>query len=134
MATILLDTIVIIDAINEKKNRRQFLRDLLEQGNTLACCPVNVTEIYAGMRTKEEVQTTRFLTSLDYYPITYAVARLAGELKRDFGKKGITLSVTDSLIAAVAIQHQLSLVTDNDKDFPMKEIQLYPLPEHRSHR
>jgi predicted nucleic acid-binding protein len=129
MATLLLDTSVIIDAINEKKNRRQFLRDLVQQGNVLACCPINVTEIYAGMRPKEEVQTTRFLTSLDYHPITFAVARLAGEMKRDFRKKGPTLSVTDSLIAAVAIQYQLPLITDNVKDFPMKDLQLYPLPE-----
>ena len=130
MATLLLDTSVIIDAINEKKNRRQFLRNLVEQGSVLACCPINVTEIYAGMRPKEEVQTTRFLTSLDYYPITFSVARLAGEMKRDFGKKGVTLSVTDSLIAAVAIEYHLSLITDNIKDFPMKDLQLYPLPEY----
>ena len=129
MATLLLDTSVIIDAINEKKNRRQFLRALVEQGNVLACCPINVTEVYAGMRPKEEAQTTRFLSSLDYYPITFPVARLAGELKREFGKRGATLSVTDTLIAAVAIQYQISLITDNTKDFPMTDLQIYPLPE-----
>jgi len=101
------------------------LSELVQQGNVLACCPINVAEIYAGMRPKEEVQTTRFLTSLDYYPITFSVARLAGELKSDFGKKGTTLSVADSLIAAVAIEYQLSLLTDNTKDFPMKDLQLY---------
>jgi predicted nucleic acid-binding protein len=58
------------------------------------------------------------------------VARLAGELKRDFSKKGATLSVTDSLIAAVAIDYQLALLTDNTKDFPMKNLKLYPLPEN----
>jgi predicted nucleic acid-binding protein len=128
MATLLLDTSVIIDAINERNNRRQFLRGLVERGNVLACCPINITEIYAGMRPKEETQTTRFLTSLDLYPITFSVARLAGELKRDFSKKGVTLSVTDSLIAAVAIEYQLPLLTDNTKDFPMKNLKLYPLP------
>ena len=56
------------------------------------------------------------------------MARLAGELKRGFGKKGTTLSVSDTLIAAVAIQYQLSLITDNVRDFPMKELTLYPLP------
>jgi predicted nucleic acid-binding protein len=87
MATLLLDTSVIIDTVNEKRSRRQFLRGLVEQGNILACCPSNVTEIYAGMRPKEEVLTTAFLASLDFYPITFSVERLAGELKRDFGKK-----------------------------------------------
>lgn len=129
MATLLLDTSVIIDAINEKKDRRLFLRGLVEQGNLLACCPINVTEVYAGMRPNEEERTTALLASLDYFPITFAVARLAGELKRNFGKRGSTLSVADSLIAAVAIQHRLLLVTDNVKDFPMKELQLYPLQE-----
>ena len=128
MATLLLDTSVIIDAINDKRDRPRFLRTLVEQGNILACCPINITEIYAGMRPKEEAQTTPFLQSLRVYPITFSVARLAGEVKRDFSKRGTTLSVTDSLIAAVAIEYQLSLLTDNTKDFPMKNIKLYPLP------
>jgi predicted nucleic acid-binding protein len=128
MATYLLDTSVIIDAINDKKARRQFLRDLLQAGNSLACCPINVAEIYAGMRPKEEANTAAFLHTLDYYPISFATSQLAGELKRDYGKKGTTLSLTDTLIAAIALQHQLSLITDNTKDFPMPGLSLYPLP------
>lgn len=129
MATLLLDTSVIIDALNDKKNRRLFLRTLVEQGNILACCAISVAEIYTGMRPKEEARTTALLTSLDYYAITFPVARLAGELKRDFARKGTTLSVTDSLIAAVAIEYRIALLTDNSKDFPMNELKLYALPE-----
>ena len=54
MATYLLDTSVIIDALNDKRGRREFLLGLVRQGHLLACCPVNVTEVYAGMRPKEE--------------------------------------------------------------------------------
>ena len=54
MATLLLDTSVLIDAINDRKGRRLFLRGLVEQGNILACCAINVAEVYAGMRPKEE--------------------------------------------------------------------------------
>jgi len=129
MATFLLDTSVIIDAINNRKNRRQFLRDLLKAGNSLACCPVNVAEIYAGIRPAEQQNTEAFLSTLDYYPISFVIARLSGELKQDFGKKGKTLSLTDTLIAATALHHQLPLLTDNIKDFPMKELTLYPLPK-----
>jgi predicted nucleic acid-binding protein len=50
MAVFLLDTNVIIDALNRKKNRNTFLLGLTEQGHILACCPVSVAEVYAGLR------------------------------------------------------------------------------------
>ena len=60
--------------------------------------------------------------------MTWPVARLAGLLKRDHARKGVVITVADATIAAVAIAHQLTLMTDNIKDFPMKELTLYPLP------
>lgn len=131
MATYLLDTSIIIDVLNNKRNRPVLVRQLLSEGHLLACCPINVTEIYAGMRPKEEEQTEVLLQSLRYYSITFPIARLAGMLKRDYAKKGKTLSASDTTIAAVAIHHGLALLTDNAKDFPMKDLQLYPLPSSR---
>jgi predicted nucleic acid-binding protein len=70
----------------------------------------------------------RVFETLYYYPITWDVARLAGILKRDHSKKGKTIALADATIAAIAIIHHLSLLTDNAKDFPMKELRLCPLP------
>jgi tRNA(fMet)-specific endonuclease VapC len=128
MATLLLDTSVLIDAINNKKGRRQLLRDLVSQGNSLACCPINITEVYAGLRSHEEVATKSFLSSLDLLPMTRPIAELAGLLKRDYGKKGQTLNLGDVMIAATALHNGVALLTDNTKDFPMRELKLYPLP------
>ena len=128
MAIYLLDTSVIIDTINGKRNREQLLTELLRQGNLLACCPINVTEVYAGLRRAEESRTLDLLESMKCYPITWPVARLAGLIKRDYGKKGITLATTDVMIAAVALHHQITLITDNLKHYPMKELSLYALP------
>ena len=128
MATYLVDTSVIIDALNDKRGRRDLLLALVKQGHLLACCPINVMEVYAGMREKEEAATEEFLRSLEYYHLTWAVARLAGLLKRDYWQKGTTLTVADATIGAVALAHELTLMTDNVKDFPMKELVLYPLP------
>lgn len=130
MATYLLDTTVIIDVINEKKHRRLLLRQLVTQGHILACCPINVSEVYAGLRPKEEEKTRNFLASLDYYPITFPVAELGGLLKRDHGHKGTSLTLTDAVIAAVAIHHQLTLITDNVKDFPMKDRHAHKIRSH----
>jgi hypothetical protein len=54
MATILLDTSVIFDHLNGRYGRTAFLDQLIEQGHVLACCPVNFTEVYAGIRPGEE--------------------------------------------------------------------------------
>jgi predicted nucleic acid-binding protein len=128
MATYLLDTSVIIDALNGKRKRAQLFKELLQQGHLLACCPINVTEVYAGLRAHEEMRTRQLLESLQYFPIDWPVARLAGLLKRDYAQKGVTLATTDVTVAAVAIHHQLTLITDNRKHYPMKEVNLYPLP------
>ena len=81
------------------------------------------------MRPKEESATEEFLHSLEHYHLTWPVARLAGLLKRDHSRKGQTMTVADATIAAVALVHQLTLMTDNVKDFPMKDLPLYPLPQ-----
>src|ERR1051326_1288377 len=127
MPTFLLDTSVIIDALNDKQGRRSLLMDFLNQGHLLGCCSVNVSEVYAGLRPKEERATEEFLRSLQYFDVTWPIARLAGLLKRNYARKGKTLTISDATIAAVAIHHQLTLLTDNVRDFPMKELAIYPL-------
>ena len=74
------------------------------------------------------MSTTQLLESLQFYPVTFPVARLAGILKRDYGRKGITLAVADVTVAAVALHYHLTLITDNAKHYPMRELSLYPLP------
>ena len=129
MATFLLDTSVIIDVLNNKRERPALLLDLVKSGHLLACCPINITEVYAGRRPKEQAATEGFFASLQHIPIAPAAARLAGELKRDYARKGTTLNLGDVIIAAVAIHNHLPLLTDNTKDFPMAALSLYPLPK-----
>ncbi|HEV2201257.1 MAG TPA: type II toxin-antitoxin system VapC family toxin [Bryobacteraceae bacterium] len=128
MATFLLDTNIVIDVLNNKRRRPALLRELLDAGHELACCPINVTEVYAGMRPNEETATEALIDSLRFYPISLPAARLAGGLKREYRRRGATLNLGDVMIAAVAIHNQLFLITDNVKDFPMDNLSLYPLP------
>jgi predicted nucleic acid-binding protein len=127
--TYLLDSSILIDALNNRNGRPQFLAQLSQQDILLACCAVNVTEIYMGMRLGEEAKTEKFLRSLEFYAVTWEIAQLAGDLFRQWRQKGQTLSYTDVTIAAVALTHKLVLVADNQKHFPMPELQLLPLPE-----
>ena len=81
-----------------------------------------------GMRPNEAERTEEFLASLEFYPVTWEVAKYAGELYREWRQKGLTLALPDLTVAAIAISNGLQLATDNPKDFPMSELQLYPLP------
>lgn len=124
MPTYFLDTSVIIDVLNGKRNRHLLLKELLEQGHSLACCPVNVTEVYAGMRPHEADATEELLRSFEFYEITWEIARDAGLLRRDHARKGVTLGLADATIAAVVLTHRLVLITDNARHFPMKGIEI----------
>jgi predicted nucleic acid-binding protein len=125
----LLDSSVLIDALNDRNGRPQLLAELSEQDMVLACCSVNVTEVYMGMRPGEEARTEKFLQSLEFYPVSWDAARLAGELFRQWRQKGQTLGLADVTIAAVALTHELALVTDNHRHFPMPELRILRLPE-----
>jgi predicted nucleic acid-binding protein len=128
--TYLLDSSVLIDALNGRKGRLGLLAQFLQQDILLACCSVNVTEVYMGMRSGEEAKTKRFLESLEFCPVTWEAAQLAGDLYRQGRQRGQALGLADVTIAAVALTHKLTLVTDNQKHFPMLELQLLALPEN----
>jgi predicted nucleic acid-binding protein len=51
------------------------------------------------------------------FPVTEAVAERWGHLAASMRKQGITLAIMDGLIAATALEHGLTLVTRNVKDF-----------------
>lgn len=127
-STCLLDSTVIIDAINNRNGRGLLLEGLLGQGILLACCPINVTEVCMGMRPDESSKTEAFLASLEFYPVTWEIAKYAGKLYREWRQMGRTLALPDLTIAAVAITNGLHLATDNPKDFPMPELRFYALP------
>lgn len=128
MAIYLLDTSVIIDALNQKRGRWQLLGSLVEAGDTLACSVITLTEIYAGVRPKELALTEQFLDGMEHYQLDSRLARDAGLLKNEWARQGRTLGVVDLIIAATALAHNLVLMTDNRKDFPMTKLALYPLP------
>ncbi len=125
---LLLDTTVLVDVLRARKNRRRLLAELVGGGHVLSTAAINVGEIYAGMRPGEETSTEAFLSSLECFPVTGAIARRAGSLKNAWAQRGQTLTLADMMVAATALEHGLTLLTDNRKDFPLPALKFYPLP------
>lgn len=117
----LLDTTVLIDFFRGRKEVVCLLEKLVEEA-PLACCPVTVVEIFSGVRPEELSRIEELLEALQYCAIQYKTARRAGLYRREYQKRGITLSVSDTLIVAVAVENSLTLVTKNVRHFPMPEL------------
>ena len=126
--TILLDTSVIVDVLRQRRRRHELLAGWLRQGHVLACCAINFAEVHAGMRQGEEQMTARLLNGLDYFEFGPGAARRAGDLVRDWRRRGRTLSLPDAMIGALVLEHDFALATDNKKDFPMPDLRFAPLP------
>lgn len=130
--TYLPDTNTLVDALNNKRGRREWLRGLVMEGHRLACCAITVAEIYAGMRPHEAVRTDSFLSALVWYDTSRDIARDAGRLRSHWARQGQTLSLADTFIAATALAHGLTLISDNRKHFPMPDLLLLSIPGDNS--
>lgn len=127
MSPFLLDTNIIVNVLRHREDTHLLIEALLSQGQPLASCPVTITEVYAGMRPHEEKATRAFMKSLVFLPVSAEIAEQAGYLKRRYARRGKALSFQDATIAALSIAYGCTLVTENIKDFPMPELQRYPL-------
>jgi len=128
MAAYLVNTNILVLALRRKQGKWELLRGLVAAGATLGCSAITIGEVYAGMRPHERAATEALLAELDCYDVTIEIARSAGLLRNEWKAQGQTLAPDDTLIAATAIAHRLILLTNNRKDFPMPELNLYPLP------
>lgn len=125
----LVDTNVLIDALKSKRSRLEFLQRL-SYSQPLAYCSVVVAELFAGFTSAAEVAQARrdLLNTIVYISTSQQAAELAGFLQRQYKKRGVSLSLNDVMIAAVAIAGEHTLVTDNVKHFPMPELNIATVP------
>ena len=127
----LLDTTVLIDYLRGHAEVRARLDTLVEQGHELAVCAISVAEVFVGVREKDREATTRFLSTLEYFDLSFDVARAAGEFQYVFARRGQALKLTDALIGSAALAYGAILLTDNVKDFPLPSLQVERLPSDR---
>jgi len=104
------------------------VRALKETGDVPATTAINAEEIVRGLRSSETDAATRLFAGLVVLPADLAAASLAGEWRRTFAARGVSLWQADCLIAATAAINGGSLATGNPKDFPMPGIEVSHWP------
>ena len=118
----LLDTTALIDISKEIEPISSQIRDWLAGPDEVGTCGVVVAEFFAGLRPNEQLPWITFIDSLEFWEVTRPIAIQAGVFRYHYARLGVTLSTTDTLIAAVAVGVGATLVTRNIKDFPMNEV------------
>ena len=122
MASVLLDTTVLIDLLRGRPEAEERLRALHDAGDTPCTCAVNVEETVRGLRTTEHGQVRRLFAGLRVVPLGEREGWQAGEWRRRHAQRGRTLTQADCLIAAAALAVGGRLATGNVRDFPMREL------------
>ena len=130
---ILVDTSVWIDFFRSSPGRAgRELRRLIEEVEPFALTGVVVTEVLRGL-TREVNRIERYLSMWELLePSGFSTYREASAISRLARSRGISLTTIDTLIAAIALEHQASLFS-LDKDFSrvarISALRLHPLPE-----
>ncbi len=131
MDVFLLDADAVIDQLKGFPQTVRLLAELYEAGGELCVCDVTIAEVYAGLDPEDKPQAEQFLSACSFLASSPAIARQAGEWRYQYRRQGITISVTDALMAATAQAHQATLVTGNLRDYPMPEVKTVALPRPR---
>ena len=131
MSRYLLDTTALIDFSKGREPAYSLVRRFIDNGDEVGVSPINVAEFYSGLAPTQWDVWDEFFEPLILWPISLGAARKAGRFRYDFAREGVSLSTTDTLVAAVALEHRAVIVTSNVKDYPMDEVVLHPLHEER---
>jgi tRNA(fMet)-specific endonuclease VapC len=112
----LVDTDVLIDVSRNNEAAIDFL-DQLDESWSMSI--ITALELIVGARNKKDVnQIDQLVTVYSAIPLTTEIGNSSYGLLRQFAKSH-GLSVFDSLIAATAIEENLTLVSKNKKHFQM---------------
>ena len=112
-----IDSNILIDAMNGVVDAVAFLEEQQETGVQISI--VSAMELIAGCRDKTEMaELQRFFRRCTFLPITATVSQIAFQLMESFYlSHGLVLP--DALIAATAMEHDLTLYTRNTRHFRM---------------
>jgi tRNA(fMet)-specific endonuclease VapC len=83
---------------------------------------ITISELQYGIskskqRRKNEIRLNEFITPLEILPYNESAAKAYGNIRYELEKTGKPIGPLDLLIAAHAVSRNLTVVTNNDKEF-----------------
>lgn len=118
----LLDTNACIDCLRKKGNPLVPARLATHPTADVVLCAVVVAELRYGAESsadpaKEHSKIDAFIAPYTSLPFDDVAARLFGEIRHTLLSSGKPIGPLDTMIAAIALAHGLTLVTHNTAEF-----------------
>ena len=132
----LLDTCCISDFVKGDKNTAQHLKHTTP--SDIAISSITVMELEYGLlydpqRTKKLKPIIQaIISSVTVLPYTESDAKISALIRAKMQKSGTPIGSYDILIAGTAVNHKLTLVTSNEKEF--RQVSELTLENWRSQR
>ena len=117
------DTNIFILAFHSREPEATFLKKHLVKKN-IAISVVVIGELYGKANDEEKNAIGQLILELGCLPIDEKIARIAGEYRKQFLRKTKRVFLLDCFLAAQAKINDLTIVTNNKADFPMKDIKV----------
>jgi predicted nucleic acid-binding protein len=118
---LVIDSDILIWILRGNKEIMRFFAGVVaETEGYIFITPVQIAEIYKGIRPKEKAKVENFIDALNVLDIDKDIGKLAGNFMNEYGKSH-DVTMADALIAASTKKHFLKLWTLNKKHYPMLE-------------
>ena len=128
MSRYLLDTDALINYSKGREPATSRIQHLIDQGDELGVCAVNVAEFASGIPSDQISLWNPFLSEFSYWDISRETAALAGAFRHTLARRGTRLQLPDAIVAAVAATLGATILTDNVKHFlPISHVRVRPL-------
>jgi predicted nucleic acid-binding protein len=122
---IIIDTDILIWILRGNQNIINSFNQKIEiQNKIMFITPIQIAEIYAGLRENEKILTEKFLDSFNIIDIDEKIGKLSGKYLNKYSKSN-NITLSDSMIAAVTIINEMKLWTLNKKHYPMIEDEIF---------
>ena len=125
---VVVDTSVWVDFLRGGRSRNAAaVEDLVRSGRAVTCGIV-LAELLAGVKSDEQrEQLSDALAGLDYVEMQEQTWRRAAELAAGLRSKGRTLPMSDLIVAAFALENDLSVFTRDNHFHHIPGLHLHPV-------
>ncbi|CUS32809.1 type II toxin-antitoxin system VapC family toxin [Candidatus Nitrospira nitrificans] len=124
---VIADTSVWIPFFNRPDSPEKATLDLLIDADEVVLVGVVLAELLQGCRTSSERDTlSDALLALPYHEVTQSTWSQTGNLSSQLLRRGVTLPLSDLIIAALAIEHNCHVYSLDIHFKRIPGVRLYP--------